>query len=44
MAAVQFKATNLISFVDRNKCMIDGRTEDVMTLSLSVTNGLHSAS
>jgi len=32
MAAVQFKATNLISFVDRNKCMIDGRTEDVMNL------------
>lgn len=32
MAAANFKATNLISFVDRNKCMIDGRTEDVMKL------------
>lgn len=32
MAAVHYKATNLISFVDRNKCMIDGRTEDVMNL------------
>ena len=32
MAAAQFKADNLISFVDRNKCMIDGKTEDVMSL------------
>ena len=32
MAAAHFKADNLISFVDRNKCMIDGRTEDVMAL------------
>ncbi len=32
MAASQFKATNLISFVDRNRCMIDGCTEDVMGL------------
>ncbi len=32
MAAAHFKADNLISFVDRNKCMIDGRTEDVMKL------------
>ncbi|NLB36997.1 MAG: transketolase [Clostridiales bacterium] len=32
MAAAHFKVTNLISFVDRNKCMIDGRTEDVMSL------------
>ena len=32
MAAAHFKADNLIAFVDRNKCMIDGRTEDVMPL------------
>ena len=32
MAINAFKATNVISFVDRNKCMIDGRTEDVMPL------------
>lgn len=32
MAAAHFKADNLICFVDRNKCMIDGRTEDVMSL------------
>lgn len=32
MAMAQFKATNVITFVDRNKCMIDGRTEDVMGL------------
>ena len=32
MSAAHFKADNLISFVDRNKCMIDGRTEDVMRL------------
>jgi transketolase len=32
MAASHYKATNLISFVDRNKCMIDGCTEDVMGL------------
>jgi transketolase len=32
MAAAHFKATNLITFVDRNKCMIDGPTEDVMQL------------
>ena len=32
MAMAQFKVTNVISFVDRNKCMIDGRTEDVMGL------------
>ncbi|MCR5040636.1 MAG: transketolase [Clostridia bacterium] len=32
MAAANFKVTNLISFVDRNRCMIDGRTEDVMKL------------
>ena len=32
MAAANFKATNLIAFVDRNGCMIDGKTEDVMKL------------
>ena len=32
MAASNFKVTNMISFVDRNKCMIDGETEDVMKL------------
>lgn len=32
MSAAHYKLTNLISFVDRNKCMIDGRTEDVMRL------------
>jgi len=32
MAASHFKVTNLITFVDRNNLMIDGRTEDVMSL------------
>ncbi len=32
MAAAHFKATNLITVVDRNHCMIDGPTEDVMAL------------
>lgn len=32
MSAAHFKATNMITFVDRNNCMIDGRTEDVMRL------------
>lgn len=32
MAAAHYKVTNMISFVDRNKCMIDGKTEDVMRL------------
>ena len=32
MSAAHYKTTNMISFVDRNKCMIDGRTEDVMRL------------
>jgi transketolase len=32
MAAAHYKATNLITIVDRNRCMIDGRTEDVMKL------------
>lgn len=32
MAASHFKATNLVTFVDRNRLMIDGRTEVVMAL------------
>ena len=32
MSVAHFKVTNLITIVDRNKCMIDGRTEDVMSL------------
>lgn len=32
MAAAHFKVTNLVTFVDRNKCMIDGPTECVMGL------------
>lgn len=32
MSAAHYKVTNMISFVDRNKCMIDGKTEDVMKL------------
>ncbi|MDX9899397.1 MAG: transketolase [Spirochaetia bacterium] len=32
MAAAHFKATNLITIVDRNHCMIDGPTETVMAL------------
>lgn len=32
MATAQFKATNLITIVDRNHFMIDGNTEDVMGL------------
>jgi len=32
MAAAHFGVTNLITFVDRNKCMIDGPTEEVMKL------------
>ncbi len=32
MTASHYKATNLISFVDRNECMIDGKTEDVMAI------------
>ena len=32
MCAANYKLTNLISFVDRNHCMIDGQTEDVMKL------------
>lgn len=32
MCASHYKLDNLIAFVDRNKCMIDGFTEDVMSL------------
>lgn len=32
MAAAHFGVTNLITIVDRNKCMIDGPTEEVMQL------------
>ncbi|HZJ75060.1 MAG TPA: transketolase [Clostridia bacterium] len=32
MTASHYKVTNVISFVDRNRCMIDGRTEDIMSL------------
>ena len=32
MAISHYKATNVITIVDRNRCMIDGRTEDVMAL------------
>ncbi len=32
MTIAHYTVTNVISFVDRNKCMIDGRTEDVMRL------------
>lgn len=32
MAISHYKATNLITIVDRNKCMMDGKTEDIMQL------------
>ena len=32
MAAAHFKVTNLVTFVDRNRLMIDGRTEAIMSL------------
>jgi transketolase len=32
MAISNFNVTNLITFVDRNRCMIDGPTEEVMKL------------
>lgn len=32
MATTNYKATDLITVVDRNKCMMDGNTEDVMKL------------
>jgi transketolase len=32
MAASHYKVTNLVTIVDRNRCMIDGLTEDVMKI------------
>ncbi|MGL6106476.1 transketolase [Romboutsia sp.] len=32
MGIAHYNTTNVITIVDRNKCMIDGRTEDVMKL------------
>ncbi len=32
MSAAHYNTTNLVCFVDRNRCMIDGRTEDIMRL------------
>lgn len=32
MAASHYKVTNMITIVDRNRCMIDGPTEDIMKL------------
>lgn len=32
MSAAHYKLTNLVAFTDRNHCMIDGPTEDVMKL------------
>jgi len=32
MSAAHFKVTNLVTFVDRNKLMIDGPTEEIMSL------------
>ncbi|SHK24327.1 transketolase [Paramaledivibacter caminithermalis] len=32
MAIAHYNITNLVTIVDRNQCMIDGRTEDVMAL------------
>ena len=32
MSIAHFKVTNVITLIDRNQCMIDGRTEDVMGL------------
>lgn len=32
MAAAHYRATNLVAIVDRNECMIDGPTEEVMRL------------
>lgn len=32
MCAAHYKLDNVIAFVDRNKCMIDGFTDDVMSL------------
>lgn len=32
MSISHYKVTNLITFVDRNRCMMDGKTEDIMKL------------
>ncbi|MCG8571980.1 MAG: transketolase [Spirochaetes bacterium] len=32
MGIAHYQATNVITIVDRNQCMIDGRTEDIMKL------------
>jgi len=32
MSISHYKATNVITIVDRNKCMMDGKTEDIMQL------------
>ena len=32
MAIAHYKLTSVIPIIDRNRCMIDGRTDDVMTL------------
>lgn len=32
MSIAHYNVTNLITFVDRNKCMMDGQTEDIMKL------------
>lgn len=32
MSIAHFNVTNLITIVDRNKCMMDGKTEDIMKL------------
>ncbi|MCP4748602.1 MAG: transketolase [Desulfobacteraceae bacterium] len=32
MAASHFKVTNLVTFVDRNRFMIDGKTEEIMSI------------
>ena len=32
MSAAQYKLSNLVVMVDNNKCMIDGRVEDVMNI------------
>lgn len=32
MGIAHYNATNVITIVDRNQCMIDGRTEDIMQL------------
>lgn len=32
MAIAHYNVTNLVTIVDRNQCMIDGRTEDIMAL------------